>query len=230
MSTFLIVGGTTGIGAELLNRLVRNGHQAIVWARTANPESNTSQVQYVPVDITQDDLPEIGVPLDGLAYLPGSINLKMFKTLKPDDFRKEFELNVMGAIKTMQHALPALKLSATASIVMFSTVAVSQGMPFHSSIAASKGAIEGLTRSLAAEFAPFIRVNAIAPSLVNTPLSARLLATPEKEEMSAKRHPLGRVGQAADIAAMAEFLLTANSSWISGQVIGVDGGMSSIRI
>jgi NAD(P)-dependent dehydrogenase (short-subunit alcohol dehydrogenase family) len=153
----------------------------------------------------------------------------MFRSLKPEEFQQDFDLNVMGAVRLLQKLQLGLKAVPGSSVVLFSTVAVQQGMAFHSSIAAAKGAIEGLTRSLAAEWAPSIRVNAIAPSLVETPLSAKLLSSPEKVEASAKRHPLARVGRPEDIASLAVFLLSDKSGWITGQVMGVDGGMSVVR-
>ena len=139
-------------------------------------------------------------------------------------------MDVLGAVQVIQGCLTALKASSNASIVLFSTVAVQTGMGFHASIASSKGAIEGLTRSLAAEWAPQIRVNAIAPSLVNTELAARLLSTPEKAEASARRHPLGRVGEASDPAALVRFLLSPEANWITGQVWGVDGGLGNLKV
>lgn len=146
------------------------------------------------------------------------------------DFQTDYQLQVLGAIQSIQSALPALKKSKQASVVLFSTVAVQQGLPFHSLVSASKGAIEGLTRALAAEFAPKIRVNAIAPSLTDTPLAENLLNSDAKREANAARHPLKRVGEATDIAHMAAFLLSDNASWISGQVLHVDGGISSLRV
>lgn len=165
-----------------------------------------------------------------MAYRPGTINLKPFARLTEADFLADFKINVLGAVKCIQTCLPALKKSGTASIVMFSTVAVQTGMNFHSSIAASKGAIEGLTKSLAAEFASSkIRVNTLAPSLTDTPLAHHLISTPEKKETSDKRHPLGRIGTSTELADATFFLLSPNSSWITGQIIGIDGGMSSVR-
>lgn len=169
--------------------------------------------------------------VDGLVYAPGSINLKPFNRLSVDDFKNDFEINVLGAVKMIQKLLPNLKKSESASVVLFSSVAAKLGMPFHASIAASKNAVEGLTKSLAAEFsAQKIRVNAIAPSLTDTNLASQLLATPEKREASAKRHPLQRVGTAEEIAEMAAFLVSDKSSWITGQVFGIDGGMGSVKL
>ena len=177
-------------------------------------------------EITADDLPE---QLHGLAYCPGSINLKPFRSLKPAAFQADFDVNVLGAVKVLQAAHQVLKKGG-GSVVLFSTVAVGQGMPFHASVAAAKGAVEGLTKSLAAEWAPAIRVNCIAPSLTDTPLAGRLLSTPEKKEASGQRHPLKRVGEPEEIAALAHFLLSDEGSWMSGQVIGMDGGMSTLRV
>ena len=194
------------------------------------PELQHSQLHFIAHDfLSGQEIPEITGAVDGVAYCPGSINLKMFRSLKPEEFLQDFELNVMGAVRLLQKLQIGLKAVPGSSVVLFSTVAVQQGMAFHSSIAAAKGAIEGLTRSLAAEWAPAIRVNAIAPSLVETPLSAKLLSSPEKAEASAKRHPLARVGKPEDIASMAVFLLGEQSGWITGQVMGVDGGMSVLR-
>ena len=168
--------------------------------------------------------------LDGLVYCPGNISLKPFNRFSSADFQQDFQLQVLGAISCIQNALPALKKSANASVVLFSTVAVQQGLPFHSLVSTSKGAIEGLTRALAAELAPSVRVNAIAPSLTNTPLAENLLNSDAKREANAARHPLKRVGEAKDIAAMAAFLHSEQASWISGQIMHVDGGISALRV
>ena len=190
-----------------------------------------SRVEYMEFDAMQSDVPDLPCnQLDGVVYCPGTINLKPFHRLKVEDFRADFEVNVMGAVKVLQSVFSKLKSGSNPSVVLFSTVAVQQGMSFHSSIAASKGSIEGLTRSLAAELAPSIRVNCIAPSVTDTPLAQRLLSTEEKKVTSSKRHPLQNVGQPEDIAEMALFLLSVKSKWITGQVLGVDGGMSSIKM
>lgn len=229
MPTYLIVGGSSGIGRALVDQLTEAGHVVHVWARQARDLPSAVTFQSVDVtDDTQDLAALVPDELHGLVYCPGNIDLKSFRSLKPDAFRSSFELNVVGAVRCLQAAERALKRSANASVVLFSTVAVRRGMPFHAAVAAAKGAVEGLTRSLAAEYAPAIRVNAIAPSLTDTPLAGKLLATEDKREASAQRHPVRRVGKPEDIAAMAAFLLGARAEFVTGQVIGMDGGLGAI--
>lgn len=229
MKKYLIIGASSGIGKTLSEMLVAENHE--VFATFFKTEVSSSDIHFQYLDVTADtidinDLPEV---LDGVVYCPGSINLLPFRRFKADDFIKDYQLQVVGAVKVIQAILPNLKKSKQASIVLFSTVAVQSGYTFHTQVAASKGAIEGLTRSLAAEFAPQIRVNAIAPSLTQTPLADKLLNTDQKMEANANRHPLKRIGQTEDIAQMATFLLSEKSSWITGQIMHVDGGMSSIK-
>lgn len=232
MKSYLIAGGTSGIGLALVKKLSEAGHQVVVVSRTGDSLANLTGVTHLPKNLLTDELTEAEIPttLDGVAYCPGSINLKPFKSLKPEAFTEDFQINVLGAVKVLQASQKALKAAESPAVVLFSTVAVGQGMPFHASIAAAKGAVEGLTRSLAAEWAPAIRVNCIAPSLTDTPLAARLLSSDEKKEAAGARHPLKRVGTAEEAAALAHFLLSENSGWITGQVIGLDGGMSSLKI
>ncbi|MEM9920126.1 MAG: SDR family oxidoreductase [Bacteroidota bacterium] len=227
----LIIGGSSGIGLALVKKLVDQGDKVTVISRNPGPLT-TLPVTHIAADVLTDDLKQLDLPdsLDGVVYCPGSITLKPFRSLKAAQFREDYELNVVGAVNSLQATQRALKASKVGSVVLFSTVAVGQGMPFHSSIAAAKGAVEGFTRSLAAEWAPRIRVNCIAPSLTDTPLAAKLLSTDEKKEASANRHPLRKVGEAEDIAGLALFLLSEQSNWISGQVIGIDGGMSTLRV
>ncbi len=229
MANYLIAGGSSGIGEALCNLLAEEGHNLHA-TYNKTPKENTPQITYHPWNALNDPFPLEVLPasLDGLVYCPGSINLKPFSRIKPEDFQQDFNLQVGGAVRLIQHVLPLLKHANPSSIVMFSTVAVQKGLPFHSQVSASKGAIEGLTRALAAEFAPSIRVNCIAPSLTDTPLAASLLNTDQKKEANAQRHPLKRVGKPRDLAEMAAFLLSPKSSWITGQVIGVDGGMGSL--
>lgn len=229
MANYLIVGGSSGIGRALVDNLLDAGHEVQVWARQAR--DLPSSVAFTPVDVCSDAaLPSDQLPdvLDGLVYCPGSIELKMFRSLKPASFQEAFDLNVLGAVRCIQAAERALKKSEQAAIVCFSTVAVQRGMPFHAAIASAKGALEGLVRSLAAEYAPKIRVNAIAPSLTDTPLAEKLLGTADKKQASAERHPLKRVGEAAEIAAMAAFLLGSQAAFMTGQVIAMDGGLSRV--
>ncbi len=232
--TFLLIGASTGIGLATARRLAANGATLITASRTLTKELEALGATHIPFDATKPDttallaaLPDV---LHGFVYLPGSIKLRPFERLTLADFSAEFELNVLGAVATLQAAFPRLKRADSASVVLISTVAAGTGLTFHTSIAAAKGALEGLTRALAAEGAQHgIRVNCVAPSLTNTPLAATLLNTPEKVEAGGKRHPLGRIGQPDDVAAMIEFLLSKESSFITGQVIGVDGGMGKVK-
>ncbi len=223
----LIIGASHGIGGALLKELQKENCEILAWNRS---EIEGAGIQYSQVDITSDaPLPAIDGALDGLVYCPGSINLKPFGRINKNDFLAEMEINLFGAIKAIQHALPNLKQAENASVVLFSTVAVQSGMAFHASIAAAKGAVEGLTRSLAAEFAPKIRFNCIAPSLTDTPLAEKLLNTEEKRANGANRHPLKKTGTPEDIASMAAFLLSEKSTWITGQIMHVDGGLNALR-
>lgn len=226
----LVVGGSKGIGKASVELLLEEGHEVIVASRSNN-EIGHLPIEHIEVDVTDHDSLAALEDLDelqGVIYCPGSINLKPFHRLKADDFQADFDLNVQGAIQVIQRTMAALK-EGKGSVVLFSTVAVQQGMSFHASVAASKGALEGLTRSLAAEWAPTIRVNAIAPSLTDTSLAAGLLGNDKKREASAERHPLKEVGSPEDIARMAVHLIGDGGKWISGQVFGIDGGMSRLR-
>lgn len=227
MKNYLIIGGTKGIGKSICELLTAHGNQVYTTARSNSIDSTNFTLWDVKDDFPITGLPEV---FDGVVYCPGTINLKPFGRLTAQDFKEDYEVNVLGAVKVLQAVLPKLKNSPSASVVLFSTVAVQTGMPFHASVAAAKGAVEGLVRSLAAEWSPKIRVNAIAPSLTQTPLAEKLTSTPEKIEASAKRHPLQRIGQPQDVAEAALFLLSEKSSWMTGEVIAVDGGMSTIKL
>ncbi|MCK0159376.1 SDR family NAD(P)-dependent oxidoreductase [Allomuricauda sp. F6463D] len=224
----LLIGGSSGIGLEMAKKLSIE-HNVYVASRR-NENLHQINVVHLPFDVLTDNLSEKSIPtvLHGFAYCPGSINLKPFKTMDIDTIQKDMEINFIALARTVKSIIN--KMAEGSSMVFFSTVAVGTGMPFHTSVSAAKGAIEGFARSLAAEYAPKIRVNVIAPSLVDTPLSSRLLSNDKKRELMANRHPMKRVGGAGDIANMAIFLLGTNSSWITGQVIGVDGGLSSLNV
>ena len=232
MKNIVIAGAGKGIGLKTVE-LLKDTNQLFTIARNNTAELSALSTKFYQLDLVTDnldalnDLPET---IDGLVYCPGSINLKPFNRLTTQDFLNDFNQNVLGAVSLVQKLLPNLKRAGGASIVLFSTVAAKLGMPFHASVAASKAAVEGLAKSLAAELASSkIRVNVIAPSLTDTPLAANLLNTAEKKEAAGKRHPLQRVGTAEEMAQLVSFLLSDNSSWITGQVIGVDGGMGSLR-
>jgi NAD(P)-dependent dehydrogenase (short-subunit alcohol dehydrogenase family) len=227
----LLIGGNSGIGLATTDRLLADGHGVTAACRTAGP-LEARGVPVIAFDALNPALDPAQLPesLDGLVYFPGSITLKPFHRLTAEDFLQDFRVNVLGAVTAIQAARPALRRANSASIVLFSTVAVAQGMPFHASIAAAKGAVEGLARSLAAELAPTIRVNVIAPSLTDTPLAAGLLNSDTKREAAAKRHPLQRVGAAAEVAALVALLLSDASRSISGQILRPDGGLSSVRL
>jgi len=230
MSNYIIIGGTKGIGLELA-KILANENQVWVLARSRNELPENENIHFQSYDVLSEGALELPEVIHGLAYCPGSINLMPFHRIKVDQFMAELQLNLMGAIKVIQAALPGLKAAQGASVVTFSTVAVQTGMPFHASIAAAKGAVEGLTHSLAAEYAANqIRFNCIAPSLTATSLAEKLLSSDDKKLAAAKRHPIGRYGETIDIASMAEFLLTEKSSWITGQILHADGGMSSLRM
>ena len=228
---YLIIGGSSGIGKALTRSLSNNGHH-LFSTYNRHPFENSENVTSMPYDVLSETAELANLPdvLDGLVYCPGSINLMPFKRIKTDEFRADFDLQVIGAIKVIQSVLPKLRKGVNPSIVMFSTVAVQSGFNFHTQVAVSKGAIEGLTKSLSAELAPAIRVNAIAPSLTNTPLAEKLLSNEDKIAANANRHPLKKIGQPEDIAEMASFLLSDKAQWISGQIIHVDGGMSTIKL
>lgn len=229
MKNYLVVGASSGIGKALAQQLAAEGHQITGTYHNTSVEESEN-INFHQLDVTADFDPDFfPEQLDGLVYCPGSINLLPFKHIKPEDYAADLNLQVLGAIRVIQAALPALKKSPTASIVLFSTVAVQSGFTFHSQVAVSKGAIEGLTKALAAELAPSVRVNAIAPSLTDTPLASKMLSTDQKREANAQRHPLKRIGTPQDMANAASFLLSEKSSWITGQIMAVDGGMSGIK-
>lgn len=230
MKNILLIGGSYGIGYAIAKSM-QFDHNLYIASRT-NEQISALRINHITFDASADSLnvsllPEV---IDGLVFCPGSITLRPFKGIKPETFEHDLQVNFINMVKVIQTVLPQLTASEQAGIVLFSSVAASMGMPFHTSVAAAKGAIEGFAKALAAEFAPKIRVNVIAPSLTDTPLADKFLNNDIKREKSAERHPLKRVGQPEDLAQMAEFLLSSKSSWITGQVFHVDGGMSSLLI
>ena len=226
MGALLIIGGSKGIGNALLKLEVEN-RKVVNISRTA-PEFEHPNLTHYGLDVLIDDLPNIE-EIDGIVYCPGSINLKPLGSLKLEDFKTDFEVNVLGAVRVIQNYFRKLKKGHNPSIVLFSTVAVSRGMAFHASVAAAKAGVEGLVKSLAAEFAPAIRVNCIAPSITDTPLAANLLKNEERKEALGNNHPLKRIGSAEEVAQLASFLLSDNASNITGQIWGIDGGMGNIK-
>lgn len=228
---FLIVGASSGIGAELLRALSARGHALTHVSRQPEQAPDVPMARGLRWDARRDEFPSAELPeqLDGLVYCPGSIRLRPFERLKASEFQDDLDLNLFGAVRAIQGALKPMQQSGAASIVLFSTVAVRTGMPYHASVAAAKGAVEGLMRSLAAELAPGIRVNAIAPTITDTPLAERLLSSDEKRAAAARRHPLARIAEATEMARTATWLLEDAPS-VTGQVIAVDGGLSSLRL
>ena len=230
MKNILLIGGSYGIGFAIAKEL-QAGNNVFVASRTNENLSNLN-VTYIPFDVLTETLDVSKLPqvIDGLVYCPGSINLRPFKALKIEAFEQDLQVNFLSLVKVIQTVLPNLTASNKSSIVLFSTVAVKMGMPFHTSVAAAKGAIEGFAKALAAEYAPKIRINVIAPSLTDTPLANKFLNSDEKKEKSASRNPMKKVGTSEDVAQMANFLLSEKSNWISGQIFHVDGGMSTLLV
>ena len=228
MANFVVIGGSKGIGKALTQSLVADKHQVFFTARN---QVEIEGASFLELDITQEITNQFnGLPdvLNGVVYCPGSINLKPFARISSADFLKDLQINLLGAVNCLQALHARLKKADQASVVLFSSVAATRGMPFHASIAASKAAVEGLTKSLASEWAPGIRVNCIAPSLTQTPLAEKLTNSPEKIEAAAQKHPLKRIGQPEEVAALAKFLLSQDASWMTGQVLHQDGGMSGV--
>lgn len=230
MKNILVIGSSSGIGKSVTT-ILRNKHNVYgTYFKTENSLENSNvSMHYLNVLDENPDFSFLPETLDGLVFCPGAINLKPFARIKEQDFLDDYKLQVLGAIKVIQACLPALKKSEQASIVLFSTVAVKIGFTFHSIVASSKGAIEGLTKSLAAELAPNIRVNCIAPSITNTPLAKNLLSTTEKIDVNAQRHPLRKIGEPEDIAHAVVFLLNDESKWMTGQIMHIDGGLSAVK-
>lgn len=227
MKTIIVIGGSKGIGKALIEKLL--AHCNVINISRSIPEISQSNLTHYNCDVTQDELPEIETA-DGLIYCPGSINLKPISRLSIDDFKNDFEINVLGAVKVIQKYLPVLKNGNKPSIVLFSTVAAKLGMPYHASIAVAKSGVEGLVKSLGAELAPTIRINAIAPTVTNTELASKLLRNEKMIENITERHPLKKFLSPEEVADMAEFLLSDKALSFSGQVFEMDCGIVSFKI
>ncbi len=226
---FLFCGASSKVAENLASILSAEGHQ-IIGISTKEQTSENYTAYHQVSSYKSNELPSISEKIDGIVYFPGTIQLKPFLRMTENDFLNDLHINTLGAVHCIQKYMPNLKDSEHASIVLISTVAVQIGMPFHSSVSMAKGAIEGLTKSLAAEFAPKIRVNAVAPSLTDTPLGERFINTAEKLENSKKRNPLNKIGKPEDIANAIHFLLTEKSAWVTGQILHIDGGMNNIKL
>ena len=227
MNNILIIGGSKGIGNAIIQNLI--DENLIVNISRTPPIVSHRNLTHIDCNVLSDDLPELE-KIDTLIYCPGSINLKPISRLKLDDFRTDFEINVIGAVKAIQHYLPSLKRSTQPSILLFSTVATKLGMPFHASVAAAKSAVEGLTKSLGAELAPSIRVNAIAPTVTDTSLASKLLRNERMIENITERHPLKKYLDPKEVADMATFLISKKAASISGQIFELDCGIVSFKI
>lgn len=227
MKNILIIGGSKGIGnAILLQQLEKN----LVYSISRNaPDISHPNLKHYAADVLQDSLPDIE-NIDTLIYCPGSINLKPIGSLNIDDFRNDFEINVIGAVKTIQKYLPVLRKGMNPSIVLFSTVAAKLGMPFHASIATAKAGVEGLVKSLGAELASVVRVNAIAPTITETSLSAGILRNERMKENMIERHPMKGYLKPEEVAHMVDFLISENAKSISGQIFEMDYGIVTFKM
>jgi NAD(P)-dependent dehydrogenase (short-subunit alcohol dehydrogenase family) len=228
----LVVGGSSGIGLSVTKQLISYNANVFTASRHTTEELTQLGAPHIQVDVTNDISALSSLPdtLHGLVYCPGTINLKPFTRLTEADFMQDMQVNVWGAIRVLQLVIKHLKKAPGASVIFYGTVAARTGMNFHASVATAKSALQGLALSLAAEYASSnIRFNVIAPSLTHTPLAGNLLSTPEKKENADKRHPLGRIGMPEEIASLTVYLLSDQASWMTGQVIGLDGGMSSLK-
>ena len=227
MKTIIVVGGSKGIGKAIIEKLIPN--YLIINLSRSKPHIEHQNLKHYNCDVLSDELPAIE-RADGLIYCPGSINLKPFKRLSLDDFRTDFEINVIGAVRSIQAYAPALVQSENGSIVLFSTVATAMGMPFHASVSTAKSVVEGLMKSVAADLAPKVRVNAIAPTITQTDLAAKLLRNERMIENTIQRHPLKKFLDPSEVAAMAEYLISNGSKSVSGQVFKLDCGIVSLKV
>lgn len=227
MRTILVVGGSKGIGAEIVKKLLLE-NKVISFSRNKSELEDDNLLNY-EIDVLKDELPEIQ-ELDSVVYCPGSINLKPFSRLTPADYLEDFEINVLGAVRVLKEYETVLKKGNNPSVVLFSTVASDMGMVFHASVAVSKSGVEGLVKSLAAEWAPNVRVNAIAPTITDTSLAQRILRNDSIREKMKDRHPLKRILQPEEVAELACYLLSPSAAALTGQVLKMDAGMVSIKV
>lgn len=226
MRNILIIGGTKGIGKAIIDLLIEE-NKITCMSRNVS-DYNHENYNHIQLDATLDNFPDLE-KIDSLVYCPGSINLKPISTLSIEDFRNDFELNVIGAVKSIKKYLPLLKKGENPSILLFSTVATKLGMPYHASVSASKSAIDGIVKTLGAELAPKIRINAIAPTITNTELASKILRNEKVLENMIERHPLKKILSASEVAKMAKFLISEDGSSISGQIINMDAGIVSFK-
>jgi NAD(P)-dependent dehydrogenase (short-subunit alcohol dehydrogenase family) len=227
VNTYIVAGASSGIGLELAKILVKDS-MVYGLSRTAGALNGNANYRHLPFDFLSDEkLPEISGKANAIIYCPGSITLKPIERLSVSDIERDFAINAKGAFGFIKSYINNIKNTPNAAILLFSSVAVQTGLPYHASIAMAKGAIEGLTRALAAELSPNVRVNAIAPSLTDTPMAQALLNNETKVEANKQRHPLKNIGSPQEIALFANHLLT-QSTWITGQVFGINGGMGTI--
>ena len=228
MKNILIIGGSSGVGKSLVKRLKANNNLISTYHK--NPQENSENVNFYEYDVISGSPSNLQIPeaLDSIIYCPGTINLKPFNRYTEDELIDDFKINVLGFLKILSAFKRHLLNTDNPSIVLFSSVAAQKGITYHTQVACSKGAIESLTKTLAAEFAPKIRVNAIAPSLLDTPLADKFLNSELKIKNNIERHPLKKIGEANDISSMVEFLISDNAKWITGQVINIDGGLSTL--
>ncbi|MCL6296106.1 SDR family NAD(P)-dependent oxidoreductase [Jejuia spongiicola] len=227
MKTIIIVGGSKGIGKAIINSLIK--YCNVINISRSIPEISHNNLTHHKCDITINELPNIDAA-DALIYCPGSINLKPFSKLSINDFKSDFEINLLGAVKAIQKYLPILKNGSKPAIVLFSSVATKLGMPYHASIAVAKSGVEGLVKSLGAELAPILRINAIAPTVTNTPLASKLLRNDRMVENITERHPLKKFLSPEEVADMVEFLISNKAASISGQVFEMDCGIVNFKI
>jgi NAD(P)-dependent dehydrogenase (short-subunit alcohol dehydrogenase family) len=226
----LVIGGTSGIGRATVRHLVERGRSIGVLARNEPEESLGESVEFMKCDVLSEEGEALTAPdtLSGVVYCPGSITLKPFEHTSEEQFHRDWEINVKGAIRVLRQAAPSLKaFDGVSNVLLFSTVAAQVGMKYHASIASAKGALEGLVRSLAAEWAPSVTVNALAPTLTETPLASDLLDSETRREQALERHPTKEINDSEDVGRLAASILAGELN-VTGQIFPVDGGLSAV--